>query len=44
MAFSPTNRSRLSELDLDFLVKVVSPGVADREGLKRIIQEDQDFR
>ena len=34
----------LSQQDLNFLVETVSPGVADKAGLKRIIQEDADFR
>jgi len=33
-----------SHQDLNFLVETVSPGVADKAGLKRIIQEDADFR
>ena len=33
-----------SQQDLNFLIKTVSPGVADKAGLKRIIQEDADFR
>jgi hypothetical protein len=35
---------RLSERDLDFLVETVSPEVRDKSGLKRVIQEDEDFR
>jgi hypothetical protein len=34
----------LSHQDLNFLIETVSPGVADKAGLKRIIQEDMDFR
>ena len=35
---------RLSERDLDFLIETVSPEIRDRINLKRIIQEDEDFR
>ena len=36
--------SGLSEQDLNFLVETVSPRVADKAGLKKIIREDADFR
>jgi hypothetical protein len=35
---------RLTETDLDFLIRVVSPEVSDKSGLKRIIREDEDIR
>ena len=35
---------RLSGRDLDFVIETVSPEVRDKTGLKRIIQEDEDFR
>lgn len=35
---------RLSEKDLNFLIETVSPEIRDRSGLKRILQEDEDFR
>ena len=35
---------RLSERDLDFLFDTVSPEVTDKQRLKQIIREDQDFR
>jgi hypothetical protein len=36
--------NQLSERDLDFLVESASPEIKDKSGLKRIIQEDGDFR
>lgn len=35
---------RLSGRDLDFVIETVSPEVRDKTGLKKIIQEDEDFR
>jgi len=35
---------QLSERDLDFLVETVSPEVRNRQRLKEIIREDEDFR
>ena len=35
---------RLSERDLDFLVEAAAPEVSDKSNLKKIIQEDEDFR
>jgi hypothetical protein len=35
---------RLSDNDLDFLVETVSPDIADKYRLRRIIREDEDFR
>ena len=37
-------KSRLSRQDLDFLVEAASPDVTDKASLKRIIQQDVDFR
>lgn len=36
--------SQLTERDLDFLVETVSPELRDKGEIKRIIQEDEDFR
>jgi len=36
--------SQLSEKDLDFLVETVSPEISNKGEIKRIIQEDEDFR
>ena len=44
MALANLRNWRLSERDLDFLIETVSPEIRDRSGLKRIIQEDEDFR
>lgn len=35
---------RLSDSDLGFLIETVSPNVTDKSRLKRIIEEDEDFR
>lgn len=35
---------QLPEKDLDFLVETASPEVTDKPRLKRVIQEDEDFR
>ncbi len=35
---------RFSDNDLDFLVKTISPEVKDRERLKQVLQQDEDFR
>jgi hypothetical protein len=35
---------RLTEGDLDFLVEIASPEVADKGRLKQIISDDEDFR
>ena len=37
-------RLRLSDKDLDFLIDTASPGVSDKQRLKQIINEDEDFR
>jgi hypothetical protein len=34
----------LSSKDLDFLLETISPQVADKERLKQIVREDQEFR
>ncbi len=44
MSFRKTKGSGISEPDLNFLVETVSPRVADKTGLKKIIREDADFR
>ena len=44
MSFRETKGSKLSDQDLNFLVEIVSPGVADKTNLKRIVQDDLDFR
>jgi hypothetical protein len=36
--------SKLSERDLDFLVESAAPHVTDKTKLKRLLQEDEDFR
>jgi hypothetical protein len=36
--------NRLSERDLDFLAEIASPEIKDKSSLKRVIQEDEDFR
>ena len=38
------NKSRLLNRDLDFLVRTASPEAADKASLKKIIQNDPDFR
>ena len=35
---------RLSDQDLDFLIEVAAPNVGDKSSLKKIVQEDEDFR
>ena len=35
---------RLSDQDLDFLIEAAAPDVGDKSNLKKIIQEDEDFR
>jgi hypothetical protein len=35
---------RLADRDLDFLVEAAAPNVGDKSNLKKIIQEDEDFR
>ena len=35
---------KLSDRDLDFLIKAAASGVADKAKLKQIIREDEDFR
>lgn len=34
----------LTPRDMDFLIETVSPEVTDKSGLKRILEEDEDFR
>jgi hypothetical protein len=35
---------RLSDQDLDFLIEAAAPDVGDKSNLKKIIQEDEDYR
>ncbi len=44
MAYMQLKGLRLSDRDLDFLVEAASPEVKDRNRLKQIIREDDDFR
>ncbi|MBW2431188.1 MAG: hypothetical protein JRF56_19700, partial [Deltaproteobacteria bacterium] len=44
MSSRELKKIRLSHRDLDFLVETASPDVTDKASLKRIIQEDADFR
>ena len=44
MSFWESNRLRLSDRDLAFVIEVVSPETSDKANLKRIIREDEDFR
>ncbi len=44
MSSTKAKGSRLSDQDLDFLIQIGSPGVADRAALKKILREDTDFR
>ncbi|MBT8365061.1 MAG: hypothetical protein KJP23_10170 [Deltaproteobacteria bacterium] len=44
MSSRELKKLRLSHRDLDFLVETASPEVTDKASLKRIIQEDADFR
>ncbi len=44
MAAGKYKINQLSERDLDFLVETVSPEIQNKGEIKRIIQEDEDFR
>jgi hypothetical protein len=44
MSFGELKRFRLSDSDLDFVVKTAAPEVSDKANLKKIILEDEDFR
>jgi hypothetical protein len=44
MSLSEMGKSRLSALDLDFLVEAVAPEVKDKARLKEILTADEDFR
>ena len=44
MSSGDLKKLRLSQQDLDFLVAAASPEVTDKANLKRIIQQDVDFR
>lgn len=44
MSSSKFKGHSLTERDIDFLVETVSPEVHDKRGIRKIIQEDEDFR
>lgn len=44
MTSAPLKKNSLSQRDLNFLVETASPEVSDKTSLKRIIQQDLDFR
>ncbi|MFC1830155.1 hypothetical protein ACFL0O_11150 [Thermodesulfobacteriota bacterium] len=44
MAVFQTFNTTLTDKDLDFLVRTVSPGSKDRYRLKQVIAQDRDFR
>jgi len=44
MVREESNKTRLTDTDLDFLVEAAAADVADKNGLKQIIREDADFR